>query len=242
MALRGVATQANTTSTTTGVVTVSGIGGTGPLSGDIVFLCVNWGGGGGATFTYPSGFAAVTNCPNANVACGNGSGTSGIAWKLAGAGEPSTYTVTSTQNSWGTVHCRVYSGRAASPFVVAPVATGPVGSVVQPVTLSITGLTANAGDDVVLFVPNQSLPNTTDTLSFTPPTGFGNSSIAVAAGVSFSAAIMACDYVNYPGGATGTLGGTLNDTEGHTTGYEAYLISLAQTVVVGPILMGGICL
>jgi hypothetical protein len=117
MALRGTASQANTTSQSTVVINVSGIG---IQNNDIVLLFGLFGGGGSQSITWPSGFSAITGCANQNV---NGA-TFACSWKLASS-EPSSYTITPTLNDFHVAHCRVYSGRNSTQFS-ATQSTGPL--------------------------------------------------------------------------------------------------------------------
>lgn len=238
MALRGVVTASNTTAGASPSVNVSTISGF--AAGDIILLIAQVD-TNPATFTWPSGFSAISGLANMAVTGGGGTDTCSIQYKVA-TGTETTLTVSVTGSNLYTITARVYSGRSATPFAVTAVSTGPVASAPTPVTLSITGLTANAGDDLVLFVNASSYPATT-TWSFTPPTGFGNSRIDNAAStVAYSPAIGSCDKLAVSAGATGTLGGTLSWVGGANNGYSAYLISLAASgggPSPAPIINGG---
>jgi hypothetical protein len=222
MALRGVASQGNTSASTTVTVTVSGIGGTGPQAGDIVLLMVGGGGGTTATFTYPSGFAPISGLANQAV---SGVGTQGIAYKVAGGSEPSSYTVTSSINDFQTVHCRVYSGRnTVAPFT-ATQASSTTFSGTSPETYAFTALTAAAGDDIVLQMGNQYYDGT-NAPGYAPPAGYGNGN-SVFGAAQFSPVITASDKLNASAGSSGTNGGVITVAGATNLGYGTFALALA---------------
>lgn len=244
MALRGVASQANIVSATTCAVTVTGIG---IALGDIILFYASGAGSGTATITFPAGGATWAR-PAGLTKTNNGStgGTFDVAYAVATAVEvaASTLTFTSNQNDFQTGHIRVYSGRnTVSPFsfVGQNVLTTPTS---PPVAFTVPGGTAGAGDDIPLVF---GLPSTaaTDTITVsTLPAGFGNMGGVHGNTAAFSQSIAFCDYVNNPGGATGTLTGAINATSGATFGYGGYAISLAKGALnilpnAGAALLGG---
>lgn len=225
MALRGIANQANTTTSTTCVITVNGIG---IQLSDIVLLFINGGGSGTNVYTYPSGFNAISGLAGVNI--GGGSTTMGCAYKVATGSEPSTYTITSNQTDFMTGHCRVYSGRNTSSTFTATSSTGPTSTPSFPISYSATGVTAAAADDVVIWLATVGGNTTGETLGLTGPTGFGNQG-SIYGNVQFSPRIAYADYVNNPGGATGALTGSWTDpTGGSPISYGAYVLSLAASV------------
>lgn len=234
MALRGTA-AAFTTGLATSVAVTHGIS---IQSGDVVILEASISNANVGTPTFPSGFSstlgsttlgALSIPANAQNAC-----TGYIAAKIAGASEPATYTVTGLSNRWQLV-CRVYSGRSATPFTVAAVTTSPVADATVPITLAITGITANAGDDLVLFIPGSGENGgaTDDTL--TAPSGFGNVRNDTGGSANpFTPMVWSCDKLNVAAGATGSLGGTINGQAGDKTAYGAWLISMATGTPPAP--------
>lgn len=224
MALRGSATQANSTSSTSAIVTVGGIG---IQNNDIVVLLMNGGGSGTNVYTYPSGFNAVPGLSSINLF--SGFNTLDVAYKVAGGSEPSTYTVTSPSNDFQTLHCRVYSGRNTSSPFTAVATTVSTAAASFPISLAMTGLTAVSGDDIILWAgATGNGENGSEVLSLTGPAGFGNQGAASGA-VSFSSRIAFADYVNNPGGATGTLSATWSNTiSANPFAYAGFVLSLAQ--------------
>jgi hypothetical protein len=101
-------------------------------------------------------------------------------------------------------------------------------------TFSITGVTAAAGDDVVVFIGEQlSGGTTTATLSYTPSSGFAHGLLANDTVDNNAQWIASSDEVN-AGGATGTIAGSLSVTTGTDPGSSPYLaqvISLATFAI-----------
>lgn len=227
-ALRGVASQANITSATTCVVTVTGIG---IQTGDVILFYMSGAGSGTATFTFPAGGATWAR-PTGITKTNNGStgGTFDVAFAVATAVEvaASTLTATSNQNDFQTCHIRVYSGRKTSAtfsFVNQAVNTTAAS---PPIPFSVPGGTAVAGDDIALVF---GLPSTaaTDTITIsTLPAGFGNMGGVHGNTAAFSQSIAFSDFVNNPGGALGPFTGNINATSGATFGYGGFVLSLAQ--------------
>lgn len=231
MALRGFANQANATASTSAVVTVSGIG---IQLNDIVLLLMNGGGSGTNTYTYPSGFNAVPTLSNINV--DSGFNTLGVAYKVASASEPSTYTVTSTSNDFQTLHCRAYSGRNTSSPFTASSTTASTAAGSFPIAVSMTGLTAANGDDIVLWLgATGNGSSNTETMTLTGPTGFSDQG-AINGQVNFSSRIAYADFPNNGGGGTGTLSATwASSISANPLAYGGYLISLAAGSVSPPV-------
>ncbi len=222
MALRGVASNANASAATSLSVTVSGIGGTGPQNGDVVFLFGSFGGSGTQTPTFPSGFVAIPNCTNQNNAytfCG--------VYKIAGSSEPASYTVSGLVSDLHNLHCRVYSGRSATQFTATALTGVTAITNINSSTLSINGLTAAAGDDICMVLGFSVDWGTSNTLTLTPPSGFGNA-ITFGNGASVFTALMgAMDRVNAPAGATGTLPVPETFSQSESSNFAAFLISIA---------------
>src|ERR1700749_45909 len=219
MALRGTAHQANTSTSTTCVVNVAGIG---IQSGDIILLCISGGGGGTNTFTFPSGFASITSptsLPNLNL---NSGSTAASAIKTAGASEPSSYTITSNKTDFQTAVCRVYSGRSGT--ITDDISTAPL-NITCPHAVPATGVTAAASDDVVVFYPTNGYEGS-GTPAYTTPTGFANSDLASNL-VTFSPIMFSADDVGVSSGATGTISTTMSDGAGKLYTVGCYVLSLA---------------
>lgn len=237
-ALRGTAVSANTTAALSISLNLASISGL--AVGDVVILGLG-NDHGSATFTITgSTFLAVPNSSDQQVDSGEGTSTSGVRYRIID-GTETTITIAVGTSSLITAVARAYSGRAASPFTVTPVVTGPIARANVPVSLSITGIAGNAGDDLVLVVPGgESDP--TDTWTFTAPTSPACAhSLTTYSAATFSQVIGSCDVVGYAGGATGTLtGGALTHAGGGAsqTGYVAYLISLAAGGGSGAALVG----
>ena len=219
MALRGTAAHINSGVSTTNAVTVSGIG---IQLDDVVILAAVWV-GTGATFTLPSGFATIPGLSNQNVA---GTQTMmALAYKVATASEPASYTVTSSSNNLSIVRCRVYSGRIFTPttsiFTAVSSTANTAGT--TPITYALTGVTAAASDDVVEFVANQYYQGNPP--GFTQPPGYANSFLDQA-GVTDVPILASCDYQGAPAGLTGTNGGRYTNASSGLA-YAGYQISLA---------------
>ena len=192
--------------------------------GDIMVLCVSVD-KASATFTWPGGFNTIASLSTMQVASSEGTATCGITWGLAGATPPATLTVSTSGTNLYTLVCRVYSGRASAPLLVTPVKTGPVASGSVPITLSITGITPGVGDDVVLFVPAMEY-GASGTCTYTPAATWINGRSDYT-NTTFCPFIGSSDWPQWKGGATGTIAGTVTDSQGLNSGYGAYLLSLA---------------
>lgn len=228
MAFRGSAGQANSSTNANVVVTVSGIGGIGPQLNDIIFLFVDNGGGTTNTFTFPAGFNAIATLTNFGLSA-NGSTTSGIAYKIGTASEPSTYTVSSSVTDMFCCDCRVYSGRNTSSPFTNVARTLVAGGATCPLTTALTGVTSATGDDLIYFMgTGNGTWSATVTPGQTQQSGFGNSDV-VFANTNFSPPLFAGDMTNVASGASGTLtpiitaGGAGNSN----VDYGAFVISLA---------------
>jgi hypothetical protein len=236
MARRGSLTFANTTlAANTGAITISsGWTGSTPSPGDQILLiyCISKS-TANPTVTGPTVTSAVTDM---NVVCSQGTTTLGVKiWKWTGS-ETTIQLATSGTNFYA-IALLAYSGRASSPLLVTPAITGPVGvGGGTPQSLSITGLTANAGDDLVLVIGGNQTNSTTDSYSLTAPSGYGNTINTEAAATNLVTQHGTADKQNVSAGATGTLTGSLANTGGEGIAYGGWLISLAQA----PVLLGAL--
>ena len=190
-------------------------------------ILVAGGGSTSATITWPPGFGAIPGLANQNVAGASGSCTNGISWKLATASETGSYAITfSGSANYNGASLYVFYGRLVNPFVVNPALTPAVGAAATPVTCSITKLTPNSGDDVLLSLPLGENSGT-DTITLTPPTGW-TAAATNHSTTTFEPAFLACYYLDNPGGtAIPATSPTFTDTSGYSIGYCGYLISLA---------------
>ena len=223
MALRGTAGQANTTSSTTVTVDVSGIS---IQNGDIVLLVGISGGSASSTQTYPSGFGAISTLTN--IAMTTEASTMWCAYKVA-SGEPTTYTVTSSINDFHTMQCRVYSGRSTISPITAVAQSGPGVDGPLPIAPSLTGLTAAAGDDIIQFLGVSSI-SIADTYSFTPTSGYINAVNTPGTTVGNSPSMAGANNLNVSAGATGNLSTSMSDTHGGNVQWGGYVIALANGI------------
>jgi hypothetical protein len=205
------------------VITVSGIGGIGPQLNDLVILQVIAGSGQTASCT---GFSNVPGL-SAIALTDSGQSYAILLYKIAGAGEPSSYTITLSGNSQPiAADCNVFSGRNTStPFTavnqVAP-AAGPF-----PISIPITTVTAAAGDDL-LFVCADGSNKGSNTSALTPPSGFTGTLDTNAILATAYTTVHSCNQTNVSGGATGTITGTITSASGANTNPGGFLLSIAQ--------------
>jgi hypothetical protein len=178
------------------------------------------------TVGLPSGFAQVTGTTPPN----DGNLSLTLYGKVAGGSEPSSYAFTGT--SFGaSANLRVNSGRnITAPYASAPPAGVNQASSAAPITFSIPGMTAAAGDDVLVFEAQSFATNNPGTLSFTPSSGYG---VPVLANDTVSSGGMwgtSSSIDNVAGGTTGAIAGTISIVAGTATntGYLAQVISLAR--------------
>ena len=204
MALRGFTSAWTTTNANSASITYAGAQNI--QVGDLIILDTVYRAGGFHPVTDPSGFTPGANLtpPLADQNLSNSNHH--IAVKIATAADAGTPTYTqsgSYPGSWSQ-QLRVYYGRvntsvAAAFSNTAATAVGASGS--TPYTYDITGVTALAGDDIVVLTGSPFL--TAYALS-AAISGYGN--LSVAQYVSGSQAFIGgLDRVNAPAGATGTL-------------------------------------
>jgi hypothetical protein len=209
MALRGSATAINNAGGTSVMsVTVSGIGGVGPQANDNVLLIAA--AQPVVTLTTPSGFALLGNEGM------NGSAWPfSVYWKLAGAGEPSSYSVTASSNCVGNLVCIVSTGRStAQPTNIVLTADNFVNFTGSNLPMSLTGLTAVLHDDVICVFYN--LEGGANSFTYTTPTGFSNpGSVVDTSGVATECLFFAYD-ANVSAGATGAISTTATQTGAET--------------------------
>lgn len=190
---------------------------TGAAAGDIMILVLDTDGGGDVIeqADFPSGF---TRLYDSSVTTDEQS--TGIGWKRLTGADTGTYAfgVVGTSNEW---LCQAYcfSGRSASSD---PVATENIvnTSGASPRTISATGVTAVAGDDLLwISAPDVTVLNAGN--GHTAPSGYTERQDAENLWVNMSGATKDNDA----GGATGTVSGTFTMTSGNC-GYVAYLVRI----------------
>ena len=183
---------------------------------------------GSVTFSVAgSTFSPIPSVSAMNVNSAQGSITGNAFYRIAD-GTETTITISGGGTRLYIARCRSYSGRNATPFAVTPVTTGPVGAASPPLALSITGITPNSGDDLVLLLIGGQSDTTSDVWTFTQPSGWGNTFADQAPSIQFAPNIFSCDLQNVSNTATGTLTGTLTNSSLTTMGYGVYLISLGS--------------
>ena len=222
MARRGKASNANTTTSGSVTVPVSGIG---IQQYDTIIFAVNTGGGSSNTVSFPTGFTAFGTAQNVS-----NTNTFAAAWKIATASEPSSYVATSSVNDYLTGTVIAYSGRDHSSPIRA-VATSPTGQFGSPPTFTyqLANVTANAGDDVLQIFGSRFYDN--NSLTYAAQSGFGNSAIDYATSTQYSPPVVSEDWIGYTGGSVGLNAGTLTTSNSNTQGYAGYVIALAQAIV-----------
>jgi hypothetical protein len=230
MALRGTISAANSTGSTTGinVSLTSGWTGSPPVSGDIIIAELEADITSGTFTITNSTFSAIPSLSNMNIAEPLGTVTFGAQYQVYNGSDTTMNVKVSATSHFYSVILRAYSGRNSSPFTVTPTTNGPIAVAGPPVSVVLTALTANAGDDIVILVGGQQCAANTDTWTYTPPSGFANEVTSFAAATD-SVVIHSCDQVGAAAGSTGTSGGTVATTSGLNVAYGVFVISLAQS-------------
>ena len=209
MALRGVGGASSTSAVTSIAVSNSNLTGTTPQSGDIVLIFGVWGGGStknvtSTGFAPPSGFDIIKLNLSGNIFF--------CLYKVAGASEPSTYTISNAgaPGDYVSAICRSYSSESATQFNT--ISGGFLGSTTSPgssTNLPVNAVITTAISDLVVIagVGNQiSNGQLVSSQTWTPPSGFGNSYIQTNdTTVSFSPVTMSADKLAVASGNTGTL-------------------------------------
>jgi len=144
--------------------------------------------------------------------------------RVATGSEGGTQTFTYTGS--GGVLCIItaHSGRASAALTSSNlVATANTSSNTSPVTMGATGLTATSGDDLVAFYALDD-GTTTDTFSYSAPTGFTVQQ-SNTANTNFNAGALFTED-NVSAGATGTITCTATRTGSGTSGWCAYVVRI----------------
>jgi hypothetical protein len=190
---------------------------TGTASGDVLMAFWNNAGSGSSTITWPSGF---TEEANANMVTPDTT-TIRCASKTAGGSEPADYTITSSTNDACTAAILAFSGRDTGA-AITPVVTNNTSTLSSPITVSLTGVTAANGDDLI-WMASPSLTGTNPG-TYTAPASF-TERVDVAHTQYSSMGIATRDNVS--AGATGNIDGTL--TGSSNAGYGGFVINLAAS-------------
>jgi hypothetical protein len=206
MALYDQAGTASTGNVTSVVVTPSKGA---PPQNSIIILSAMTGGNTASGFTC-SGFSGVTGL--STQAPGGDSFLCQPLYKVAGASEPTSYTLSLNAGNWTSAQVTVFTGRNASSPITA-------------VSEMVSSSAISSGGSITI-------PTLTDAadlaITLTPPASpaFGHV-LDTNSGGSFSVGIDSAVAQNIAAGATGSLTGTIAWSGGGTTNYAGFLISVA---------------
>lgn len=173
-----------------------------------------------ASFTNPSGW---TNGATLDLATGDTQQLH-YAYKVATGTDAFGFGCT---QSWLVLQVTAHSGRdTASPFSTAAVSTDQgAAAIASGGTTSITGITASAGDDIVVMVVTDAKVSG-DLWASAPPTNYTERQDDATTNWS---SLSTNTRDNVSAGATGSLVTTLTRTAGTgTTGYGAWVFALKQ--------------
>jgi hypothetical protein len=153
-----------------------------------------------------------------------------IAWKIASAAEPATYSVNSSGGD-PTAFSMAFSGRSSRNQPTWSVLLNTSGNA-SPVSVGATGITALAGDDLVwaAFMDQSAASIGT---SFAPPAGYTERVDSVNQGTTAFNSQSAATLDNASAGATGTVTGTFTMSSG-TAGFGVFLLRLPANELQGP--------
>lgn len=189
----------------------------GTASGDILLAFWTNAGNGNSTITWPSGFTLEAS---ANLSTPDTT-TIRCASKVAGGSEPADYNIQSSTNDACCAAIIAISGRDTGA-AITPQATTNTGTLSSPVTVTLTGVTAANGDDLI-WMAAPSLTGTNPG-TYTAPGSF-TERVDVAHTQYASMGIATRDNVS--AGATGDISGTL--TGASPCGYGGFVINLAAS-------------
>lgn len=224
-ALRGTASQSNTSSANSVTVTNTSIG---IQSGDFLVLCAMGDTGSGATWTAPTGFSAISGAGVIYIDPFGSTQALQCFTKTAGGSEASTYTLTYSTSDLITALLYDFSGRSGSITAVALSSVGDGSS--TPNTYTMGSLTAAAGDDIVDIVGNTRWngPSDTGNVTCTPPSGYSNG-LATYSSTLYSPIFCSWTKTNSTAGAQSTTGGIYStDATSFVSAYGGLRLSLAQ--------------
>lgn len=196
-----------------------------PPAGTVVLAGMQ-GGTNSATLTPPSGWSAIPNC--AQQVTGN-VGIQAAWYRVFDGTEGASFTFTSSANDFQTAYLLGFSGRnSSSPFTASAATPQEFGF--SPFVLVCTPVAAAAGDDVAILGGNRFF-NGTNPITYTPPTGFGNSN-CVYGNAEFSPAAFWSIDQNVVAGSYGAAGGTITvPVDTNSQGSSAFVVALAANPV-----------
>jgi hypothetical protein len=191
---------------------------TGIQDGDILVIALHYDNAPG-TITWPSGFTQfvsyIYNGSTKNVRA---------AWKVASS-ESGSYVVSTTNTIYRSGVMGAWSGRSAAQSMSAQTSgTGNANAISTPVTISLTGITAAANDDVIYFPVWSPQSSGFGTWTFTPPTNYTTAGSNLTALYGLSAMAYRDDV---SAGATGTLASTVGGSTSPAEGYGGFVVALA---------------
>lgn len=229
-ALRGESGTCSSTSVSSFSITYAGASNI--QTGDVIIAAGTFAPGGSSTITLPSGFTGGGSLSPAlaNIFIG-GSGYLLMAGKIAVSADDGTpsYTFTSEYAGYWCIQLIALYGRANGSISAAfpnQVATAAGSSGNAPYTYSMTGLTANSGDDVIVisgFLISGFTSGSTYSASLS---GYNNLLSTYEATVSNSGPVVSLTSLDNPGGATGTLSLDLTASGSTTLIPAGFVISL----------------
>jgi hypothetical protein len=228
VALRGITVDHSTASVSSQAITYSGAGNI--QVGDLLILCTIYNPGGSATITDPAGWTQGSTVGLSDVFV-NAAQYFHVAVKIAAAGDVGTPTYTTTFSSApGFVNQTLIalSGRINSSIAAAfgnVAATAAGARAATPYTYSITGLTALAGDDVIVLLGGMDID--VANASWTAPiTGYTAQLAAFDPSDVNSPPLFSLTKLNVSAGATGTLSATISGPSTSDTTPTAFVLSL----------------
>lgn len=214
----------------------------GVVDGDWLVYIV---GNEGETVTWPFTPAATAAITVDGDTTRTGSGA--VAIKLASS-EPANRTITIGGGNGAPVRCAcvAISGRSSSTPSLTTV-TNDAGAGTGTVSTPLTGVTAVAGDDIVIAT-NVSATNAAGSWAFTAPASYTKRAEAVSNGTFFGGGVAIATRDNVGAGATGTLTGSwvLASTAGETCGVVIQFAAsgggaaTGRSRIIGGKLVGGI--
>lgn len=183
---------------------------------DIIIAIWRNGGSSNATITWPTGFTDLGNANQSSPEIH----TFRAAFKVAGSGEPGSYTISANVNDYCYAHLLAFSGRdtSATPGFVGSTDTNATAS---PRNADLTGITAGGGDDIVCALGSC---DASSVFTFGPPTGYTEREESAN---SFYVSGQVSTLDNVSAGATGTLTATIDRVISANTGWGGIVISIA---------------
>lgn len=180
----------------------------------------------GATVTPPAGWSLVSG--DASTATPDGQ-YARVFTKVATGSEPATWTWTTGTNANATIIVGAWSGRNSAGSLISAATPNTSGNA-TPISISATGVTALAGDDIAFFAMLD-ISVGTDAWSFTAsPASFTERQDDVNNGFIVTS-LHTRDNVS--AGATGSLTATATRSAGSgTAGWGVIVVSIPQAVAI----------